>query len=333
MKVFRDHNTALKGAVLLLSGLLHVICPSVEAQSQRLPRIGYLTLRASPSESDKAFLQALQKLGYIDGQNITIQYRWAAGKVENLPKLAEELVGMQADLIIAATTPAVQAAKSATSTIPIVMTGSADPVGSGLVASLARPGGNVTGMSSMLPELAGKRLEVLKETIPKLSRVGFLAHGRDPAHRLFVKEAQEAGEKLGIHIQPAVVHNSDEIEDALSALIKTRTRALIVQTLFVGNVDDGRRIAELAMGHSLPTVSDGNRFAELGGLLFYGPRHFENILRAAVYVDKILKGAKPAELPVEQPTKFEMVINLRTAKQIRLTIPPNVLARADRVLR
>lgn len=291
------------------------------------------TLRADPSEVDKAVLQALQNLGYIDGQNITIEYRWAAGKVDNLPKLAEELVRMPVDIIVASSTPAVQAAKNATKTIPIVMTGSADPVGTGLVASLARPGGNITGLSSMLPELAGKRLELLKDIVPKLSSVAFLAHGGDPAHHLFVKEAQEAGEKLRIQIQPVVIGASEEIETAFSTMLKNRAGALIVQTLFVGPLDDGRRIAERAIALRLPAVSDGTRFADIGGLIFYGPSRFENGRRVADYVDKILKGSKPADLPVEQPRKFELVINLKTAKQIGLTIPPIVLARADRVIR
>ena len=298
------------------------MCSSVEApQANKIPRIGYLTLRAGPSEADKVFLQGLRDLGYIDGQNITIDYRWAAGDVTKLSNLAEELVRINVDIIVAATTPAVQAAKNATKTTPIVMTGSADPVGTGFVASLARPGGNITGMSSMLPELAGKRLELLKDIVPKLSRVAFLAHGGDPAHKIFVKEAQEAGEKLRIQIQPVIIGGSDEIEAAFSAMIKSRGEALIVQTLFIGNPNDGRRIAERAVSHHLPAVSDGTRFADLGGLSFYR--------RAATYVDKILKGSKPSDLPVEQPRKFELVINLKTAKQIGLTIPPSVLARAD----
>jgi putative ABC transport system substrate-binding protein len=240
---------------------------------------------------------------------------------------------MQVDIIVAASTPAVQAVKNATKTIPIVMTGSADPVGTGLITSLAKPGGNITGLSSMLPELAGKRLELLKDIVPKLSSVAFLAHGGDPAHRLFVKEAQAAGEKLRIHIQPVVVGGSEEIEAAFSTMTKNRAGALIVQTLFVGNLDDGRRIAERAISLRLPAVSDGNRFADIGGLLFYGPSRFENVRRAANYVDKILRGSRPADLPVQQPRQFELVINLKTAKQIGLTVPPIVLARADRVIR
>jgi putative ABC transport system substrate-binding protein len=181
--------------------ILLALCSSGEAQqSNKQPRIGSLTLRASPSDADKVFLQALRDLGYVDGRNITIEYRWAAGDVAKLSNFAEELVRINVDIIVAATTPAVQAAKNATNTIPIVMTGSADPVGTGFVASLARPGGNITGMSSMLPELAGKRLELLKDTVPKLSRVAFLAHGGDPAHKIFVKEAQEAGEKLRVQM-------------------------------------------------------------------------------------------------------------------------------------
>ena len=313
--------------------LLSVLSLSAAVQQAKVPRIGYLTLRSSPSDVDRAFLEAMKKLGYADGQNIFIEYRWAAGKVEALPKLAEELVRLRVDILVAASTPAVQAAKNATKTIPIVMTGSADPVGSGLVASLSRPGGNVTGLSSMLPELAGKRLELLKEIIPKLSTVAFLAHGRDPAHTIFIKQAQDAGDKLHIQIQPVVIGSLQELEDAFSAMVKHRAGALIVQTLFVGALGDGRRITERALELRIPAVSDGVRFADVGGLIFYGPSRLENGSRVASYVDKILKGTKPAELPVEQPTKFELVVNLKTAKQIGLIIPPIVLARADRVIR
>jgi putative tryptophan/tyrosine transport system substrate-binding protein len=314
--------------------LLFAFCFRVQAQQpKKIARIGFLALRPSPSENYHAFLQGLRDLGYIEGQNIAIEYRWAAGKVDDFSSLAEELLRLKVDIIVASSTPATQAAKNATRTIPIVMLGAADPVGTGLIESLAQPGGNITGISGIMPELAGKRLELLRDILPKLSRVAFLAHGGDPAHNLFVKEAKDAAEKFGIKIQQLVIGGPEEFQSAFSAMIRERAGALIAQPLFFGNPDEGRRITELAIKHRLPTVSDGNRFAEAGGLMFYGPDRLDYSRRAATYVDKILKGTKPADLPVQQPIKFELVINLKTAKQIGVTIPPNVLARADRVIR
>ena len=275
----------------------------------------------------------MRDLGYVDGQNIVIEYRWAAGKADRLPALAEELVRLKVDLIAVRATPVVQAAKNATTTIPIVMMSAADPVGNGFVASLARPGGNITGSSSILPEVAGKRVELLREALPRLSRVAFLAYRGDPAYKLFVKHAQEAAEGYGMKFQPVVIAAPEEIDKAFVAMMKDHAGALIVQPLFVNNLGLGKRIAELAVKNRLPAVSDGIPFAEEGGLMFYGPDQRPLFRRAASYVDKILKGAKPGDLPVEQPRKFELVINLKTAKQIAVTIPPNVLARADRVIR
>ena len=320
---------------LMLGTLLFALSSSVQAQQpKKVPRIGYLSLRASPpNDNDEAFLQGLRDLGYIEGRTIVIDYRWAAGKVNHLSSLAEDLVRLKTDIIVASSTPAVEAAKNASRTIPIVMTGAADPVGTGFVASLARPGGNITGMSAILPELAGKRLELLRDILPKLSRVAFLAHGGDPAHKLFLKEAREAAEKFGIQIQPFVIGGPEEITGAFSAMMRERAGALIIQPLFVGNLDEGRRIADLAVKHRLPTVSDGNQFAEAGGLMFYGPNRLDQYRRSATFVDKILKGAKPADIPVEQPRKFELMINLKTAKQIGVTIPQSVLFRADKVIK
>jgi putative ABC transport system substrate-binding protein len=240
---------------------------------------------------------------------------------------------MKVDVIVATATPSVRAAKNATSIVPIVMSGAADPVGMGFVASLARPGGNVTGLSQQSPELAGKRMELLRETIPRLVRLAFLAYGPDPAHRLFVKEAQKAAETLKVKIQALVLENVRELEGAFSKIAQERAEALIIQPLLVGGLEQGDTIVELAVKNRLPTVSDGTQFAEVGGLIYYGPSRVELFRRTAAYVDKILKGNKPADLPVEQPTKFELVINLKTAKQIGLAIPPNVLARADKVIR
>jgi len=329
----RIQNRKLVGIVALVVTL--AMCGAVAQAQQpgKVPRIGFLALLASPDQNEAAFIQGLRDLGYIDGQNIAIEYRRAAGKVDRLPALAQELVQLKVDLIVVRSTPVVQAAKNTTRTIPIVMTSVADAVGSGFVDSLARPGGNITGMTNIMPELAGKRLELLREVIPKLSHVTFLAYARDPAHKLFVKEAQQAAERFGMKFQPLVITAPEEIESAFSAMIRERAGALVVQPLFIRGLGQGQRIAELAVRNRLPTVSDGSGFPEAGGLMLYGPDLQQSYRRAATYVDKILKGAKPADLPVQQPTKFELVINLKAAKQIGLTIPPNVLARADKVIR
>ena len=320
-------------SILFVVVLLAVAVIAEAQQPQKVPRIGFLTLIPNPDPLESVFLQGLRDLGYEDGRNITMEYRRAAGKVENLSPLAEELVRLKVDLIVVRATPVVAAVKNATTTIPIVMMGVADPVRSRFIASLAHPGGNITGMSSIMPELAGKRLDLLGEIRPKLSRVAFLAYSGDPLHTLFVKDAQEAAERLKIQMSPVVIGKVEEIEAAFSTMNRERAEALIVQPLFISNLGQAQRIARLAVKNRLPTVSDGIPFAEEGGLLFYGPDQKPMFRRAAIYVDKILKGAKPADMPVEQPTKFELVINLKTAKQIGLTIPQSVLYRADKVIK
>jgi putative ABC transport system substrate-binding protein len=319
---------------LAFGAMLFALCVPVEAQqSKKLPRIGYLAYRANPGLGEKAFLEGLQDLGYVEGKTIVIEWRWTTGKPELLADLAAELVRLRVDVLVAASTPAVQAAKNATSTIPIVMAFAADPVGTGFVASLARPGGNITGLSGIMPELAGKRLELLRELFPKLSRLAFLAYRGDPAHGLFVKEAQGAAQSFGIQLQSLVIASPDEIEGAFSAMVRERAGALVVQPLFVVALGQGRRIADLAVQNRLPAVSDLGTFADAGGLISYGPDVVVLYRRAATYVDKILKGTTPADLPVEQPTKFEFVINLKTAKALNLTIAQSVLFRADRVIK
>jgi putative ABC transport system substrate-binding protein len=301
-------------------------------QPKKVPRIGYLSLSAKPSPRDEAFVQGLRELGWVDGQNLTIEYRWAAGKVDSLAALADELVGLKVDIIVAPATPAVTAAKNATKTIPIVMIAVADAVGSGFVASLAQPGGNITGSTNILPELAEKRLGLLREILPKLSRVAFLAYGPDPAHKLFVKEAQEAAQSFKMRFQPLVLAGVNEIEGAFAAMNKERAGALIVQPLFISALGQGPRIAELAAKNRIPSISDGFQFAEAGGLMFYGPDSIAVYRHTATYVDKILKGRKPADLPVEQPMKFDFVINLQTAKKIGVDIKQSVLFRASKVI-
>ncbi len=325
----------MKNILRLVTTILTLAACVAVANAQpakKVPTIGILTLTSDDSMW-RVVRQGLRELGYVEGQNIVIEHRFAEGKVDRLPDLAAELVRLKVDIIVARTTPVVQAAKNATSTIPIVIA-AADPVRLGFVASLARPGGNITGTSSIMPELAGKRLELLREILPKLSRVAFLAHGGDPAHRLFIKEAQAAGESIGVQIQPLVVQGPDEFKGAFSAMARERAGALIVQPLFSNTLGQGPLIADLATKSRLPTISDPREFAEAGGLMSYGPDTLAFWgRRLPIYVDKILKGTKPADLPVEQPTKFDFIINLKTAKQIGLTIPPNVLVRADKVIK
>jgi putative tryptophan/tyrosine transport system substrate-binding protein len=317
-----------------LSTMLFAVCFSAQAQQPtKIPRIGYLSLAAKPSVRDEAFAKQLRDLGWVDGQNIVIEYRWAANKTENLATLADEIVALKVDIIAAVATPAANAAKNATKTIPIVMMSVADAVGSGFVASLAQPGGNITGTTNIMPELAGKRLELLREVLPKLSRIAFMAYGPDPAHRQFVKEAKEAAESYKIQFQPLVLKSVDEIDRAFQSLVKEHAGALIVQPLFTSVLGQSPHIAELAAKNRIPTISDGFQFAEAGGLTFYGPDTVAIYRRGAYYVDKILKGAKSGDLPVEQPMKFEFIINLKTARQIGLTIPQSVLYRADKVIR
>jgi putative ABC transport system substrate-binding protein len=301
-------------------------------QPAKMPLIGHLALRAGPAAEDEVFKQGLHALGWIEGQNLAIEYRWAAGEVDRLPALAEELVRLQMDCIVAWATPAVRAAKDATQTIPIVMTWVADLIGSGFVASLAQPGGNITGTSLMHSEVVGKRLELLRALLPRLSHVAFLAHGGDPVYRLFVQEAQDAAKRLGMQMQPVVIGSLEELESAFAVMHSERAEALMVQPLFMTVLGQGQKIADLAATHRLPTVSEGNQFAEDGGLLFYGPDRLAQLRRSVLFVDKILKGAKPGDLPVEQPMKFTLIINLRTAKPLGLTIPPTLLFQADEVI-
>jgi len=320
-------------AGLTLCALLFAVDCSVTAQqSKKVPRIGVLSFRLGPlATREGVFQESLRKLGYVEGQSITIEYRYAEDRLDRLPDLVGELVQSKVDVIVAVSTPAIEAAKRATNTIPIIMAGVSDPVGTGFVASLARPGGNITGFSLQSPELSGKRLELLKEVIPKLSRIAFLVHRQDPGYPLFVKEAQDAGQSLGIQIRPLAVAGFEEIEGTFPVMVRERMGGLVVQPIFVAT--HGLRIADLAARNRLPTMSDPIEFVDSGGLMSYGPSRSALWQRAAIYVDKILKGTKPADLPVEQPTKFEFVINLKAARQIELTIPPNVLARADRVIR
>ena len=300
-------------------------------QPAKVRKVGVLRADSPPNLSAETFQQAMRDLGYVEGKNIFIEYRYAEGKVDRLPNLAEELVRLNVD-VIWALGPAVSHAKNATKTIPIVITHVGDPVGSGLVASLARPGGNITGLSGLAPELGGKRLELLKEVILKLSRVAVFGNPTTPANAQSLREMERVAGELGVKLQYLEVQSPKEIEPTLLAASKGRAQAVLINRTPVTAVHYAR-IAELAIKNRLPTMYADREFVEAGGLMSYGADYIFMYRRAAVYVDKILKGTKPADLPVEQPTKFELVINLKTAKQIGLTIPPNVLARADEVIK
>jgi putative ABC transport system substrate-binding protein len=302
-------------------------------QSGKVWRIGYLTPGSGPNAFVEAFREELRTLGYIEGRNLSIEYRYAAGKEERLPELAAELVQLKVDVIVTPATPAIAAAKRATSAIPIVMIAPTDAVGSGLVASLARPGGNVTGMTYLSTDLAGKRLQLLREVLPKAARVAVLAFkGGSGASELFLEKLQAAARQMGITLIVRKENEAAALGDAFAAMERERAQALIVEiTPFTG--DNRKRIVELAAQHRLPTLIEARGFVQIGGLMSYGPSLLEMYRRSAHYVDRIFKGAKPADLPVEQPTKFELVINMNTAKTLGLTIPQSMLARADEVIR
>jgi putative ABC transport system substrate-binding protein len=312
--------------VFLITGL-------VEAQEPRkVHRIGYLSGRSGPGSLDEVFKTALQELGYVEGKNVTFAYRWAEEKMDRLPALAAELVQLKVDVIVTETTPAAQAAKKATTTIPIVMALSGDAVGVGLVASLARPGANITGLTFIGPDMSGKWVELLKEMSPKTSRLAYLAHPDLPPEILVFKAMQPVAQGLGMTIKLVEARSQNDFKRAFSEMKQARVNGLVVSPGII-YVQNQKLIVDFAAQQRLPTIYGRSDFVDAGGLASYGTSFPDLYRRAAVYVDKILKGAKPAELPVEQPMKFEFVINLKTAKQIGLTIPPNVLARADRVIR
>jgi putative ABC transport system substrate-binding protein len=303
-------------------------------QPTKVPRIGYLSGVSPSAISDRieAFRQGLRELGYVEGKTIVIEWRHLEGKIDRLPALAAELVRLKVEVIVTAGSTATRAAKEATVTIPIVMTQVGDPVGSGFVASLARPGGNITGLSTLAPELSGKRLELLKEIVPRLARVAVFGTSTNPDTAQSLKEIELAAGAFKVQLQYLDVLNPKDIETAFRAASKGRADAVLMMTSSV-LTSQRTQIADLAAKSRLPAIYDRREFVDDGGLMSYGTNFADLDRRAATYVDKILKGAKPADLPVEQPTKFELVINLKAAKQIGLAIPPNVLARADKVIK
>jgi putative ABC transport system substrate-binding protein len=324
-----ERRAFLSGAAALLAAPL----AAGAQQSGKLVRIGYMVVNAVPDRAE-AFRQGLRDLGYVEGHNIVIEYRDAEGRPERLPTLAAELVALQVHVIVAPTTVAALAATRVTRTIPIVFAGASDPLTSGLVTSLARPGGNVTGLSILGRELVGKRLEVLTQAVPGVTRVAVLQHPGTSGERTgsdMLKEAEVAGRALGVRIQFVEAQGPADFDRAFSDMTKARAGALtaLVSAMFL---TERRRLVVLAAKNRLPTVYPWREYVEAGGLMAYGPNDADLYRRAATYVDKILKGARPGDLAVEQPTKFELVINLKTAKTLGLTIPPSLLARADRVI-
>jgi putative ABC transport system substrate-binding protein len=313
--------------------LLALSFPAEAQEPKRVPRIGFLT--TSPSvfpDRNEAFRQGLRELGYVEGKNIVIEWRYTEGNPDRYPALTAELVRLKVDIIVAGNPTATVFLKKGTTTIPIVMGYHTDPVGTGLVASLARLGGNITGLSVLAPELGGKRLEILKEVVPKLSRVGVLGSSTLPGYAETLRETELAAAAFGVKLQYIDVLGPKDIEAAFRRAVKGRADAVLAQGSGVLNVHR-TQVADLAVKNRLPGMYYAAEFVEAGGLMFYGVDFADLYRRAAIYVDKILKGAKPGELPVEQPRKFDFIVNLKAAKQIALTIPPNVLARADKVIR
>jgi putative ABC transport system substrate-binding protein len=329
-------KSIIRKLVCLLAVLLFASVHLAEAQQPgKVYRIGLLSARSSVSESTRAeaFRQGLRDLGYVEGKNIIIDYRYAEGKFERLPDLTAELVRLKVDVILALGVPPTRAAKQVTTTIPIVMAGGSDPVRTGLIASFARPGGNVTGLSDLNVDLITKRLELLKEVVPKTSHVAVLLNPANPTNPLQLKETQGAAPALGVTLLILEIKEAEEFEPAFTAMRKDRVGALLVFSDPMFGFHQ-KRIADLAVKSRLPGMHGNRYYVEAGGLMSYGAANPDDqYRRSAIYVDKILKGANPGELPVERTTKLELVINLKTAKQIGLTIPPNVLARADKVIR
>jgi len=319
---------------LLASIFLASVSLAQAQQLTKIPRIGYLTTPSLSANATRieAFVQGLRELGYVEGKNIVVEWRSAEGKLDGVAALAAELVRLKVDLIVSGGPQSTRAAKAATITIPIVMAFDNDPVGNGFVASLARPGSNITGLSTLYPEISGKQLELLKEIIPRLARVAVFGNSTHPGNAQALKEMQLAAGALSVQLQHSDVRDVKDIETAYRAANKERVDAVLVLENAV-LTSHRKQLVDFAVTSRLPAIYPQSEFMEAGGLIYYGTNTPDLFRRAATYVDKILKGTKPADLPVEQPIKFEFIVNLKAAKQIGLTIPPNVLVRADRVIR
>ena len=321
-------------SIWFMATLLLATLSLAEAQlPKKIPLVGFIVPGSHSSYAARieAFQQSLRDLGYVEGKNINIEYRYAEGKFDRVPDLAAEMVRLKVDVIVTGDTPAIQAVKQTTTTIPIVMGNVADAVAAGLVDSLARPGGNITGLTTLAPDLDGKRLELVKEMLPKGARVGFFWDPTSTGMKIRFNEVQAAARALEIALQSLEVRNPKELDGAFEAVTREKLGALMAPNTIV--LAYGKQIVEFAAKNRLPLIYDTREFIDDGGLMSYGPSFPDLWRRAAVYVDKILKGTKPADLPVEQPMKFDLLISLKTAKQIGLTIPPNVLARADKVIK
>jgi putative ABC transport system substrate-binding protein len=334
---FRNSQPLIRNAkfVSFFSAMFFALClPVCAQQPKKVPRIGYLSGTSAFVNSARieAFRQGLHDLGYVEGKNIIIEWRYAEGKLNRLPALAAQLVSLKVDVIVASAPPPTRSAKRATATIPIVMAYDDDPVGNGFVASLARPGGNITGLATFAPEISGKQLELLREIVPKLSRVAVLGNATRPGSPQALREINLAADALGVQLQFLEVGGPKDIEIAFRAASKERADAVLVMQTPVF-ISQRRQVADFAVKSRLPTIYGRPEYVEDGGLISYATSFTDLSRRAATYVDKILKGAKPANLPVEQPTKFELIINLKAARKINLTIPPSVLAKADRVIK
>jgi putative ABC transport system substrate-binding protein len=315
-----------------------LVTTSLAAEAQqptKMPRIGYLTSAAAAIAlpNREAFLEGLRQLGYVEGKNIIIEWRYAEGRSERLSELAAELVNLNVDVIVTASTPAIRAVHQATKAIPIVMANVGDPVAQGFITSLARPGGNVTGLTNLSPDVSTKRLELLKEVSPKVFRVAVFSNA--PQHGPAMRNMETAAQSLRVQLLRPEVRVPDDLERAFEMVTRERADALVTMPNPLLRLDNSARVrvATFIFKRRMPSIHEGQEYVHAGGLMSYGPNESSNYRRAAIYVDKILKGAKVADLPVEQPMKFEFVVNLKTAKQIGLTIPPNVLARADKVIR
>jgi len=325
-----------KVIMVLLVGLALASFRLADAQQpKKIAKIAYLAPSTTEAAAPlvEAFRQGLRELGYVEGKTFVLELRYGEAKAERLREIARELVGLKVDVIVTATDVAIAAVKRETQTIPIVMANSTDPVGTGFVASLARPGRNVTGLSSISPELSGKRLELLKEVVPGLSRVAFLWNPDVRGAVLDYKETEGAASSLRLQLQSVEVVRAEDFDHAFSGITKERAQALMMPAANPVGFANRSQIASFAQKNRLPSIFSQKEYVDAGGLMAYGPNTPDMHRRAATYVDKILKGAKPADLPVEQPKKFEFIVNLQTAKQIGLTIPPNVLVRADRVIK
>ena len=327
-------NALRRHILVLVAGALAAPLASFAQQPTKIPRIGFLHPAPPggvPGMRLEAFRDALHELGYVEGTNVQLEVRWGNGEFERLPALAAELVQLKVDVIVAAASPSVLAARKATSTIPIVMPVSSDPVGDGLVASLAHPGGNITGLSMMAPELGEKRLQLLRETFPDASRaVAVLWNPAYSGMRARFEEAKVAAPKLGLTVRSVEVRDTRELEVAFEAVVREHPEALVLSDPFT--LSQRARIVEFAAEHRLPAIYESSDFVDVGGLMSFGPNISSLYRGAAVYVDKILKGAKPGDLPIEQPTKFELVLNMKTAKALGISFPASVLLRADKLI-